>query len=322
MSRKTIFLIGAPSRQLHWDHVELLDAAVAPFHAAGGAVRSDAVRWRVLVGPEAHASSTHDTVFLDTLDLQSKAPGDVLSRFYQHSISIRDTHYLSDSSHDETTLSLHDSYEDASVDPAFSCSTDTHLAFLGKICHLKDIPNAAYLLSIVPQTLSVTLVVAILGINPPRRVTSRYSNQQFDILELVVGDETKTGFGVTFWLPVNDTHKRKITESNETFASTLHGLRSRDIILLRNAGLSFFQDRVYGQSLRKDMTKVDLLHRQPLDVTDSGGIWSATRILSAEKEDKLRYKVKQVRDWMVNFVGVKAQAGNSRVGGILPPDTQ
>jgi hypothetical protein len=333
MSRKTIFLMGAPSGRLRWDETDLLQDAVPPFHApnktskSASSVAADDVKWRVLQGQATDLVSAQDqdTLFLNTVDLQPKAPGDVLlSHFYEHSISIRDTHYLSDSSYDETTMSLDDSNAIESVASGDSHSNDTHFDFSGEIYDLRDIPNAAYLRSIIPQTMSVTVVVAVLGINPPRRVTARYSNQQFDILELVVGDETKTGFGVTFWLPAVEHARQKKTdaERDDGYKQKLSGLRPRDIVLIRHVGLSFFQDRVYGQSLRKTMTKVDLLHRRPLDANDLGGIYPARTINAAKRENKLLYKIQLVHDWTMNFVGMKKQGRGGSAGRPLPPDTQ
>ncbi|CRG84788.1 hypothetical protein PISL3812_01984 [Talaromyces islandicus] len=324
--------MGAPSGRLRWDETDLLQAAVPPFLDApqkptktASSTAVEHVKWRVLQGQTATDTvSAQDTLFLNTVDLQPKVPGDVLlSHFYEHSISVRDTHYLSDSSFDETTISLDDSNAIESVASGDSHSNDTCFEFRGEIYDLRDIPNAAYLRSIIPQTMSVTLVVAITGINPPRRVTARYSNQQFDILELVVGDETKTGFGVTFWLPVENTRRMKTdSERDDSYRKKLSGLRPRDIVLIRHVGLSFFQDRVYGQSLRKTMTNVDLLHRRPLDATDPGGIYSARTINAAKRENRLLHKVQAVHDWSMSFVGMKTQDRGDIAGPVLPPDTQ
>ena len=185
---------------------------------------------------------------------------------------------------------------------------------------IKDIPNAAYLRSIIPQTPSVTLVVAVVGINPLRRVTARQSRQEVDILELIVGDETRTGFGVTFWLPVPEAREKLKNNSAAEFREKILSIRLRDIVLMRNVGLGGFQDLVYGQSLWRGMTKVELLHRQQIDSRDTQGTYSTIAVDTAGREDRLLYKVRSVRDWLMNFVGTKAPGRT--VGQPLPPDTQ
>jgi hypothetical protein len=163
--------------------------------------------------------------------------------------------------------------------------------------------------------------VAVIGINPIRRVTARQSKQELDILELIVGDETRTGFGVTFWLPVLDEYNHgRQGNSSADFREKILGIRLRDVVLMRNVGLGSFQDLVYGQSLWRGMTKVDLLHRQQIDSQDIQGAYSTVAIDTATREDRLLCKVRNVRDWLMNFVGTKAPGRT--VGQPLPPDTQ
>ncbi|KAF3393167.1 hypothetical protein DPV78_009860 [Talaromyces pinophilus] len=339
MSRKTIFLMGAPSGRLQWDEKDLLKVAVPPFTQSSTTIpstsassRTDSTKWRLLQSASTakhyHPEWTQDTLFLDTANLPAKMPrisDDILlSQFYEHSLSILGASFSSESDNNDTTLPFDE--EDSDINESISSVVAgspeaVPFPYPCELHDIKDIPNAAYLRSIVPQTPSVTLVVAVISVNPVRRVTARQSKQELDILEIIVGDETRTGFGVTFWLPVPENCKQP-NNSTAEFREKILGIRPRDIVLMRNVGLSSFQDLVYGQSLWKGMTKVELLHRQQVDSQDVQGAYSTVAIDTATREDRLLYKIRNVRNWLMNFVGTKARYGNHNVGQPLPPDTQ
>jgi len=158
-----------------------------------------------------------------------------------------------------------------------------------------------------------------------------------ELVEVLVGDETKTGFSITMWLPremrVNWKDGANATPegSRSQLRRSLKSTRARDVILLQNVALSSFKGKVHGQSLRRDVTKIDLLFRKKIDETDFGGIYSAQSLRNATDNDKQALKVKRVKDWMLNFVGDTADdrrsTERSRSGGrgrrrMLPPDTQ
>lgn len=331
--------MGAPSGRLQWDEKDLLQVAVPPFTqpsttipSTSNSSKADSTKWRVLQSTATaklnHPEWTQDTLFLDTANLPAKMPrisDDVLlSQFYEHSLSILGASFSSESDNNDTTLPFdeEDSDINESISPVMTGSAEAvPFPYPRELHDIKDIPNAAYLRSIIPQTPSVTLVVAVIGVNPVRRVTARQSKQDLDILEIIVGDETRTGFGVTFWLPVPENHKQPKNSAAE-FREKVLGIRPRDIVLMRNVGLSSFQDLVYGQSLWKGMTKVELLHRQQVDSQDAQGVYSTVAIDTAAREDTLLCKVRNVRNWLMNFVGTKARCGRHDVGQPLPPDTQ
>ena len=90
---------------------------------------------------------------------------------------------------------------------------------------------------------------------------------------------------------------------------------------------------MYGQSLRKDMTKLDLLYRITVDKYDQGGIIHAHDLDQASEGDQYIRKVKRVKDWVMIFVGGglgEGTGGPDRGRGVgrkanvhdLPPDTQ
>jgi hypothetical protein len=200
---------------------------------------------------------------------------------------------------------------------------------------LEDIPSAKYLRSIEPQTMTVNLIVGILSIAPPRTVTTgaRWGKERpCDLVELLVGDETKTGFCITLWLPPEmhvtwkDGAQPSPDRSRSMMRRSLKLLRPRDVILLRNVALGSFQNKVHGQSLRRDVTKVDLLYRKKNGRDDIGGSYTVQAVNNAVENDSQLMKVRRVRDWLVEFVvdhehdeAPRRRKGSSRR---LPPDTQ
>ena len=208
----------------------------------------------------------------------------------------------------------------------------------GQITSLDRLPNEAYLKSISPQTMSITIICGIISISPPRSIITRHGST-VEIVEMLIGDDRKSGFGINFWLPSSRT-KSNLRES-------LQDLRPQDIILVRNIALSSFKGKVYGQSLRREMTKVDLLYRNRIDRTDRAGCYSikdlggSDRATQESQTHPQVLKTKKVRDWVLRFVGGgpavvrTADAGRGGKRGIkrtrevagldvgeMPPDTQ
>jgi hypothetical protein len=80
------------------------------------------------------------------------------------------------------------------------------------------------------------------------------------------------------------------------------------------------------------MTKVDLLYRQPVDVTDTVGFYKSglRRDSPHDHADLPLQKTRRVREWIFQFVGATDEAGGgpSRMSQTqrghqrLPPDTQ
>ncbi|GFF51922.1 hypothetical protein IFM62136_01922 [Aspergillus lentulus] len=366
MSTKLIFLMGAPTPQsLCWDEDGLLNNPIFPFSGPNvydqvnqPVSESHAVKWRLLQDLKVQEQERENAcsepgrhaIFLRTEDLtplngvSSISPDDsAISQFYDHSFAVHETSEIS-----LPGAHLGDSMQESglstdSTGTSVASSSDREapevgsLAIQGCLSDLKDVPSATYLQSIVPQTMTVNLIVAIIAIHPPRRIVTRQWKRELDLVEVVVGDETRTGFGVTFWLPLGDetnaTGRRDIEA--QKLRTSLSSLRPRDIVLLRMVGLSSFRERVYGQSVGRGVTTVDLLHRQRIDATDAGGIYS-TRRLQTFRDDETKHgdlpllvKVCKVREWIRLFVDrapdlVGGGPRTSRKHGrqLLPPDTQ
>ena len=173
-----------------------------------------------------------------------------------------------------------------------------------RLTTLREIPNAAHLHYLEPQTVTIDLVVGILHILPPRTIRTRRYNRLVDLVELTVADDTKAGFGVSMWLS-QDTKlsNSKKAPSQNLQRSTMTRLRPRDIILIRNLALATFQKKVHGQSLKKANTTLDLLYRIPTDSDDEQGAYSMWEVDDNNGSDLQLNRIKEVQDWIMSFVG-------------------
>jgi hypothetical protein len=260
----------------------------------------------------------------------SETAEQVLSQFYEESYA-RHNDILSSQlkTVSDTGLSLHSS--DTSCDAARSFtylaqspSNAKHIPLSGILSDLKDIPNASYLNSIHPQTMTVNLIIGVISVQPPRVVKTRHGTD-IQLIEVLAGDETKSGFGISFWVPMSQSVQGGLERA-------LRGLRSQDVVLLQNVALGSFRGKVYGQSLRRDMTKLHLLYRTRIDRSDTGGCYNAADLELAKNLDsqigKQIKKTARVRDWCLKFVGPEGGSGGTNTRAllvtkeILPPDTQ
>lgn len=361
MAPKMIFLVGSPlPSSLDWENDELLDTSLPPFqnpeirdqntdlnYCPQTSIGPDppSVKWRILQAvPSCQPDHFHTTFYygpedpkfwttnqLVTTGDRSTDEDPILSEFYNHSFAVRETseinvselEYLTQKSETASnsmvsTISSQGENEEDDIS-----GVQTSFKTSGPVYDLQSIPTAAYLESIVPQTMTVNLIVGIIAIQPPRRVVTRQWKTEFDIVEMVVGDETRTGFGVNIWLTPERSAVAAKTKQIDRLGRSLAMLRPQDIILLRTVGLSSFQNRVYGQTLRGGMTQVDLLHRRPVDMTDAGSFHDLL-----VDQPLLFQKARRVSEWALQFVRATDEAGGhysgmpTTHGRRLPPDTQ
>ena len=128
----------------------------------------------------------------------------ILGQFYDHSLAIHDDIASSQlpAGSSSTVISSFNTTEGVTMDDSRALSPDPsgHQACAPEVAHLsdlEDIPNAAYLKSISPQTMTVNLIVGIISIAEPRTIRTRWGSTK-SLVELLVGDETKSGFTITF----------------------------------------------------------------------------------------------------------------------------
>ncbi|KAF3389178.1 hypothetical protein F1880_004069 [Penicillium rolfsii] len=357
-----IFLMGAPSpSSLDWENDALLNVPIQPFadmdtmpgHNIPMVQSEDPIKWRILQpllteqrtgyheyyrGPEEPSFlTTHQLVEADTVSVTEDS---ILSEFYDHSFVVHETSEISTTGLRDEVSTQESAGSPSRIDAAASTemAADVNddelsrsLQISGPIRDLQQLPTTRYLQSITPQTMTVNLIVAIIAIHPARRVVTRQWKTELDIIEMIVGDETRAGFSVNIWLPASTSTSCQTREADRLSCS-LAMLRPRDIILLRTVGLGSFRDQVYGQSLRGGMTKIDLLYRHQVDVTDTVGFyknglqWNRPHDLA----DLPLQKTRRVREWIFQFVSGTDEAGGgpSRMSRTqrghqrLPPDTQ
>jgi hypothetical protein len=224
---------------------------------------------------------------------------DLLSQFYEQSRAVHDqipsSQLVLESQPSEETSFVTDtsvSYEETSVtDGTTKGPLGNHRA--AHLSNLQDLPSAAYLIKAQPATVTVNLIVGIISLSAPRAIKTRWGGTS-SLVEVLVGDETKSGFAITFWLP-----------SSSVEDSELAGLRAQDVVLIQNVALNVFMKKVYGSGLRKGMTKVHLLYRQKLDRHDAGGHYTSADLASAGTGNPQLEKTRSVREWVLNFVGTR-----------------
>ena len=252
---------------------------------------------------------------------------DIYTQYYEHSFAL---HENIPSSQIVGVDSLDDSFttdpEDVSI--AFSTISQSHHQEIHQLARskltsshltdLKDLPNATYLRSITPQTMTVNLVVGIISIPQPRTIKTRKRGHSIDLVEILVGDDTKSGFGINIWLPPSSHSAHK--DSSDLLRNQTSHLRPQDVILAKTIALSSFRGKVYGQSLRRGMTTLDLLYRNVLDGDDVCGAFGAAdleqaTIVATINEPQIR-KLRDVKEWVMRFVG-----GASLPGERPPPST-
>ncbi|EDU40858.1 hypothetical protein PtrSN002B_008790 [Pyrenophora tritici-repentis] len=133
------------------------------------------------------------------------------------------------------------------------------------ITSLGSLPSAARLLGMYPQTPTPNFV-CVLTANPEQReVFVRKGEYKMNLWEIVVADDTHTGFKVTFWLRPPSELNNKRDHAQQTLLETLRGIKVGDILLLRNVALRPFRNEVFGQSLHQNITRarttIDVLMR-------------------------------------------------------------
>ncbi|KLU92138.1 hypothetical protein MAPG_11085 [Magnaporthiopsis poae ATCC 64411] len=227
------------------------------------------------------------------------------------------TSFVSDSTQEESSVVI----DDSQPPPAPPPPLHPGVGIAAQVHDLGYLPSAAHLASISPQTMTVNIIVGIISILPKRTVRTRWGGSR-SLVEVLVGDETRAGFGITFWLPPSGGK------------SPVEDMRAQDVVLMRNVALGSFMRKVYGYGLRRDLTKVHLLHRRKLDADDVGGHYSTADLQgpSGSLDHHLHpqlLKAQKVREWVIRFVGgdvvptlgqKRKKEGRRRRWDVPPPD--
>ncbi|KAH6678806.1 hypothetical protein F5X68DRAFT_34411 [Plectosphaerella plurivora] len=274
-------------------------------------------------------STRSDEGLTTTLSLaQSQENQQILSQFYDESLARHDDVRSSQLPPPEETTASFDTDASTSIlgsaadDETSILSARPPLPASNHLSDIEDVPKARDLLALAPATVTVNLIAGIISISP-KDVVTRWG-RHMSLVELLLGDDTRAGFAVTFWLPGAGAGTRSaVQKTQEAILSTL---RRQDVVLLQNVALHVFRGKVYGQSLRKNLTRVHLLHRRLLDDNDQGGYYRTEHLRAGTLADPQLNKTRKVRDWVLRFVGSDAPAarpGRKKRGwDVLPDDTQ
>ena len=188
---------------------------------------------------------------------------------------------------------------------------------------LSDLPTAHDVNRLIPQTVTVSLLVVALKVNFRRQVQARRSSQQFDLVEILVGDDTRGAFNISIWLmplaapSLALPSTLKIHSTGEALRSILDLVRVGDVLLLRNIALTTWKGLLYGQNLRRRVgnveTKINIIERKQ---TESCA-WSS----------HLAKRIVDVQKWATFHVGNMRSLDDdaiekSQTYAHLPPDTQ
>lgn len=272
----------------------------------------------------------HDNEFFTTAELslceaesssdsQSEENQDLLTQFCEQSLAIHNSLATTPPVQEQetaTTTSFNDiSFISTSTASISSYQLPSISNIPAHLSDLEDIPPAHQVTSLQPQTITLNLIVGILSIAQPRAVTTRWG-QSMSLIEVLVGDNTKTAFSVTFWISTDTLQQ-----------SSIAALRRQDVVLMQNVALHVFRGKVYGQSLRRNMTKLDLLWRR--DGSGHYTVRDLRKLATAPVEQRSQLqKITDVVDWVIRFVGSAApegvRGGKSNVGYWKKPplDTQ
>ncbi|KAK4891674.1 hypothetical protein LTR27_009682 [Elasticomyces elasticus] len=353
MSSRVIFLAGAPlAENLNADLLTTFNTPVKRFLGHPSAAKATptqltqlqaSAKWRAI----AMTDPAHDANVLDQDDVESiilnhddEESTQQRLAFLEHSLALLnklDSSQIIPGGHEDDTTTFPSTFSLATtgsesfnntygtLDPTEFSSTSpvkfgTILQLRGEITDLKRLPSADYITRIQPQTMTVNLLATIISVSPPRTISLRKRTGEMDLQELLIGDETRAGFSVTFWLTPSDSQTKQQRDQRDDLRSHLSELRVGDIILLQNVALSAFKGVVYGQSLSRKFARNSTI----VTVVEDGDGFGLPMGVKA--------KFERVRKWGDDFVGrtrrvastMPSAVGFGRDGGgeWLPDDTQ
>jgi hypothetical protein len=340
--KRCIFLAGTPAAEgLKWDEEFLLigfGPQIKRFIESENVLAGDPstqptppptyAKWRSIPYDSGKSNNYQDdpdpelTQFLSFDDEGEAAPQD---EFLERSMALLDDiepiHIVpgaalqdaDDESRLETTFWTNNSFATTSFtstrtsDASFLLPSTENVDISGPITDLKRIPNADYISRIQPQTITVNLVVGIIAISPARTVRLRRRNAEMDIIDITVGDETRAGFSISFWLVPVESQLKPVDDLRNVLSKS----RTGDVVVVNNVALSAFNGCVYGQSLSRRFVKNST---------------SISLIGDAQGTGASRAKVERVQGWTMDFVGAVTRRPAAKNGSThmdaLPPDTQ
>lgn len=200
-----------------------------------------------------------DTSNFDTMMTINEAPFDDI-RFVHHSLVFHDTLLSSQIAPgglvDGTGTSQ--SFVGTSFESTTSISMDSwnadvpilHVPTTLKLTALGALPSVAHLRRIYPQTPTPNFMCVLTAPPEDREVFVKKGAYRMRLREIVVADDTRSDFKITFW------QRPKVDDSPNSLSHVLQRVKPGDILLLRNIALNAFREDVYGQSLNPSIARV------------------------------------------------------------------
>ena len=139
--------------------------------------------------------------------------------------------------------------------------------------------------------MTVNLIVGVLSVSAPKAIKVRRGVQTIDLVEVTVGDDTRSGFLINLWLPRGEQGRERTT--GPTLRDHALQLRPRDVIVAARVALNSYQGTVLGQSLRKGLTSIDVLHRSSASSSHAGA-----RFPNSQDQDR----VERTIAWVLRYV--------------------
>jgi hypothetical protein len=176
------------------------------------------------------------------------------------------------------------------------------------ITPLGSLPSAQRLRAIYPQTPTPNFLCAVTATPEQKEVFVRKGGYKMKLWEIIVADDTRSNFKVTFWLrPPRESNNEQDHVQN-LLLQTLKGIKVGDILLLRNIALTSFGDNVFGQSLNPTIARA----RTSIDVLTKGGAGSSAQLggLPAPVAETL----KRVKKWAKMHIASDTAGSRKRKG--------
>ncbi|USW51954.1 Putative nucleic acid-binding protein [Septoria linicola] len=318
-------------------------------------------KWRQVPFRDSESQEAEAPRFLSFHESDLARPSQEHMNFLQHSLAVLQNLDSSqicaapdETAYNETTfVSALSSNSDTSYQTSYGSSFSTNATgepsqqivnFNGQITDLQRIPTARHLDSIHPQTMTINILASVISLQPARTVRLRKRSGEMDIIEILLGDETRAGFPISFWLPPaadNDSlhHQQRATRSgpgsgpgpgpsgipksndSNNMRDILAEVRSGDTLLITHIALGQFNGNVYGQSLSRRITR-----------NNTSVVKLTEGVIGLSAQAMVR--MKKVKEWSANFVGrpgvkraaspssLETAANGKKRRSILPPDTQ
>ncbi|CAN9235310.1 unnamed protein product [Alternaria alternata] len=142
------------------------------------------------------------------------------------------------------------------------------------ITPLGSLPSAQRLRAIYPQTPTPNFLCAVTATPEQKEVFVRKGGYKMKLWEIIVADDTRSNFKVTFWLRPSRESNNEQDHVQNLLLQTLKGIKVGDILLLRNIALTSFGDNVFGQSLNPTIARA----RTSIDVLTKSGAGSSAQL--------------------------------------------